>query len=67
MTEDGRKAKGDSLLLLALAGGKTIRAAAEEARVSERTVHRRLRNPEFRVRLNEARAEMIAQCRRHVV
>ena len=61
MAENGRKRKGHSALLLALAGGKTVREAAREAGVGERTVHRRLRDSEFRVQLNEARAEMIAR------
>ena len=41
---------------MALAGGRTIAQAAQSARVGQTTVYRRLRDPEFRRRVNEARA-----------
>jgi hypothetical protein len=54
----GRK-NADAALVLALAGGKTVEAAAGEAGVSERTAYRRLEDPEFRRRVTEARATMV--------
>jgi hypothetical protein len=57
MAENGRR-KGDDALLLA---GKTIRDAATEARIGERTANRRLADPAFRRRVSELRAEMVAQ------
>jgi hypothetical protein len=54
----GRK-KGDDALLLALAGGQTVRDAARAAGVGERTAGRRLAEPGFRRRVAELRAEMV--------
>ena len=48
-------------LVVALARGDTVAAAATAAGVSEATVYRRLREPEFRKRVDEARAEIVAQ------
>ncbi len=47
-------------LVVALARGDTVAAAATAADVSEATAYRRLREPEFRTQLDEARAEMLA-------
>jgi len=58
MAENGRE-KGDDALLLALAAGDTVRAAAKKAGISERTASRRLADPDFRRRLTEARADMV--------
>jgi hypothetical protein len=51
--------EGDDALLLALAGGKSQTAAAELAGVCRDTVQRRLRDPEFRARIEAARSDMI--------
>lgn len=49
----------DDTLLKALAIGATVESAARKAAVSERTVYRRLADPEFRQRLSRLRAEMV--------
>ena len=53
MANRGRKS-ADSVLIVALAAGRTVGEAAEEAGVSPRTVHRRLDDPEFRQQLSKA-------------
>lgn len=58
MTRNGREKKGDTPLALALAAGRSVRDAAQEAGISERTVYRRLDDDRFRRRVREARAEM---------
>jgi hypothetical protein len=60
MAEIGRR-KCDDALLLALAAGQTVRAAAVAAGVGERTATRRLTEPDFRRRLAETRADMVAR------
>jgi hypothetical protein len=54
----GRK-NADAALVVALAGGKSVEAAAGEAGVSERTAYRRLADPAFRQRVTGARATMV--------
>jgi hypothetical protein len=49
----------DEQLLLALACGATVEGAAQKVGVSRATVQRRLRNPEFRARLQEFRTDMV--------
>jgi hypothetical protein len=56
----GRKGN-DEALVTALAAGGSASAAAQLAKVSTRTVHRRLEDPAFRARVDEARAEMVSQ------
>jgi len=46
-------------LLLPLTCGMTAEQAARQAAVSVRTVRRRLKNPEFRRQIQEARADMV--------
>ena len=60
MAVNGRR-KGDAALVLALAGGQTVRDAARTAGVGERTATRRWADPEFRHRVAGLRAEMVAQ------
>jgi hypothetical protein len=50
--------KSDEALILALTCGATVETAAHKAGLSRRTAFRRLADPEFLKRLNEARAEM---------
>src|SRR5215217_1429239 len=50
------RSRADPALILALASGKTVGDAAAEAHVSERTVRRRLHEPEFLQALGQARA-----------
>jgi hypothetical protein len=54
----GRKG-ADEALLLALACGATVEAAARSAGVSPRTAHRRLADPAFHGRVRQARADMV--------
>jgi hypothetical protein len=51
----------DAGLIAALAAGASVPAAAAHARCSERTVYRKLADPEFKRRVTEARAEMVRQ------
>lgn len=65
MTENvahiGDRRKGDAALIVALAKGLTQRAAAEEAGVSERTVQRRMSEPDFRRAVDDARAQLVSE------
>jgi AcrR family transcriptional regulator len=54
----GRR-RADGTLIAALAGGATVRAAARRAGISEATVYRRLRDPEFCQQVTAARADLI--------
>jgi hypothetical protein len=54
----GRK-NADEALALGLAAGKSVREAAAEAGVSERTAHRRLADPGFRGRVTSLRYRLI--------
>jgi hypothetical protein len=57
----GKRKNADAALALALASGATVAAAAAKAGVSESTAHRRLRLPEFRARVDAARADLLAR------
>jgi hypothetical protein len=54
----GRR-NADEALALALAGGQTLRAAAEAAKIAERTATRRMADPAFRRRVTELRGDMV--------
>jgi hypothetical protein len=54
----GRKNADDQLLQL-LACGATVEQAAQQAGVSARTAHRRLKDPSFQQRLQAARSDMV--------
>jgi hypothetical protein len=54
-----QRKKAEDALLLALACGAAVEAAARQCGLSERTVYRRLREPDFRRRLQELRADMV--------
>jgi transposase len=56
----GRR-RADDKLILALAGGETVEAAAAKAGISLTTAYRRLKDPAFRARLDAARADMVRQ------
>src|SRR5262245_4753816 len=60
MAGSGRR-NADDAFLLALASGKTIKDAAQECGISERTAFRRVAEPNFRRRLNQLRADMVAR------
>jgi hypothetical protein len=57
MAREGKRS-ADPKLLLALACGATAEVAARQAGVSESTVRRRLKDPEFVRKLHQLRAEM---------
>src|SRR6266849_10273894 len=58
MPQRGRR-NVDEVLLMTLACGATVEAAAQKAGVSRATVLRRLREPEFQHRLQEFRSDMV--------
>jgi hypothetical protein len=58
MADKPRK-KMEDALLLALACGATVEAAARQCGLSERTVYRRLHEADFRERLQALRADMV--------
>ena len=58
MTRNGNR-KGDAVLLVALAGGKSVKDSAELAGVGERTAHRRLSDAEFRDEIRRLRRQML--------
>ncbi len=60
MSESVRK-KGWEALAVGLACGQTMRDAAAAAGVTEMTAYRRWKDPEFRKRVAELRAEMIGR------
>jgi hypothetical protein len=57
----GSKRSADDFLVTALASGASVVTAAAKAEVSERTVRRRLEDPAFRARVDEARGELVRQ------
>jgi hypothetical protein len=56
---DGQRKKAEDALLLALACGATVEAAARQCGISDRTVYRRLQDAAFRARLQAVRADMV--------
>lgn len=58
MAQSGRRT-ADNTLLMALACGATVENAARTANVSEPTVYRRLRDPQFRQQLQQIRSDMV--------
>lgn len=58
MSESPRR-KSEDALVLALACGATVEAAARQCDLSERTVYKRLREPDFKARLQEVRSDMV--------
>ena len=53
------KKQVETLLVTALAKGATVAQAALQAGVSERTVYRRLQQPEFQARIDALQDEML--------
>ena len=53
--------KGEAKLIVALAGGATISAAASASGICERSAYRHLASPDFRQAVLEARGAMIDQ------
>jgi hypothetical protein len=60
MKANGRKG-ADQAIVVALAAGRTVQAAARVAGVGETTIYRRLRDTEFRRRVAESRAEFASR------
>ena len=58
MAKGGRR-QADQLLLVALACGATVEAAAQKAGLSQATVYRRLRDPEFKERIQDVQSDMV--------
>ena len=58
MAGSGRK-NADERLLVALAGGLTVRAASKASGVSERTIYRRLDDEAFQQRITHTRATLV--------
>jgi hypothetical protein len=58
MAQKGRRG-ADEALLMALACGATVEAAAQKAGLSEATAYRRLKDPAFQKRLRDLRADML--------
>lgn len=54
-----QRKRNEDPLLLALACGATVEAAARQCGLSDRTVYRRLKDAEFRRRLEEVRGDMV--------
>ncbi|HYH63449.1 MAG TPA: hypothetical protein VD866_02010 [Urbifossiella sp.] len=54
-----QRKKNDDAVVLALACGATVEAAAKQGGVSERTVYTRLRDPDFQKRIKEARTDLV--------
>lgn len=59
MTE--QRKKNEDALLLALACVATVEAAARQCHLSDRTIYRRLKDPDFRAKLQAVRADMVAR------
>ena len=58
----GERLKGDSTrLVIELAGGATVEDAARSAGISEATVYRRLKQPDFRRQVDEARSSIVTR------
>jgi hypothetical protein len=57
-TKGARTQEGEKLVL-ALACGATVEAAARQCGLGESTVYRRLKDPAFKARVQEARSEMV--------
>ena len=58
MPQRGRRS-ADDVLMLALACGATLENAARQAGVSESTVRRRAKDPQFQRKLQALRADMV--------
>jgi len=56
---DKRSKKNENGLLLALACGASVDAAAKQCDVHERTVYRRLGEPQFKAKLQALRNDMV--------
>jgi hypothetical protein len=53
--------KAEDALLLALACGATVEVASRQCGLSERTIYRRLKEQDFKRKLRDVRADMLAR------
>jgi phage terminase small subunit len=60
MAGNGRQRR-EAILIANLAAGDSIREAAAKAGVSERTAHRRMKDPAFRQSINETWSELVRE------
>jgi hypothetical protein len=60
------RSRADDLLVATLAGGATVEAAAALCEVSERTIYRRLKDPAFKARVAQARADLVERSLGHL-
>jgi hypothetical protein len=56
---DTQRKKNEDKLLIALACGATVETASKQCQISDRTIYRRLQDPEFQDRLESIRTEMV--------
>jgi hypothetical protein len=56
---DKQRKKNDHALLMVLACGATVEAAAKQVNLSDRTIYRRLKDPVFKRQLAQVRADMV--------
>jgi hypothetical protein len=56
---EGQRKKNEDTLLLALACGATVEAASKQCDLTERTIYRRLSEPDFKAKLQELRTDMV--------
>ncbi|MCE9561270.1 MAG: hypothetical protein K8U57_04375 [Planctomycetes bacterium] len=54
-----QRKKNEDALLLALACGATVEAAAKQCQLSDRTIYRRMKEADFKARLQELRTDMV--------
>jgi hypothetical protein len=57
-TTNGRQ-RADDQLLMALACGATIQAAAKQSGLAERTIYKRLKQPDFQLRLRDVQTDIL--------
>jgi hypothetical protein len=53
--------RGEAALILAVASGQTVREAARHVGLAERTAYRRAAEPEFRLAVSRARADLLTR------
>ncbi len=58
VAESGKESARFEELAVAIAGGATVRAAADELGIPERTAYRQSGSPEFKCRVSAIRSEM---------
>ena len=58
MAKHGRR-QADQMLLVAMACGATVEAAALKAGLSQATVYRRMQGPDFQKRLQQVQSDMV--------